>query len=884
MANNQQKYSIVLDGVNQLGQPLSKAGQAINKLEKNTSEANNELKQLGKTQKQIAQYQGLQQNLKGTESELKTARVAMAGLRREIKSTGTATKEQKAELKKAEREVKTLTTAFSRQSAQLGSLRGDLKSAGLNTEALGAEQLKLASNTKKANAALDAQKRDLKELKAIDARQAVRRDQRSQLMGQAVGVAATAVPMVMAAGKSVDYQSAYIDVQKATSFNSAEEEADFKRKMKNLAVQKGMDQVGMTEIVAAAGRSNASMTPDQLLQFADEAAQMATAFDVDAKQAGTTLATFKASMGLEGDKALNLAKTSNFLADSLANTEAKNIAAVMKRQGATALNAGFNEAQVAAVAGSIFSADGDESTSATALKNITNALTAGYSATGAQKDAYSRLGLDADDVASNMQSDASGTLIEVLQALKEADDVDRSAIISQLFGKEIQGSVVKLVKTMDGEQGLIKTLEKAGDTAQRDAKWQDELNRKKGSSQYSLDQLGSVFNRITVAIGDGFLPILDAVTPGIVTVGNAFANFLEKTPEAGLLLGSVATGLVAIKTATIGWKLGKNLLGTGKDFLGQKKLSASILQTKVSSDSASNSIDRLNRKLNGLGQGGGYGGGDGVNKSKRTRRTVKTRTRSRTKWGRLLGGASDLVGNVLGRNGGDTPKPRNRSRSKWGRLLGMTGIAGGLAAFPSLANAADIGDMALTGADTLDMVHGATGFLPKVGKMAGKLIRPLSFGMNAINLAGAVRTGNAAEIGGSVGDMTGGLGGMAAGAALGTMVFPGVGTAIGGALGGLAGSEFGSWVGKSIAGWFSEDKTSLPASPGEKEMIAKVASQNTQAVDQRKVDIHMNLTPTGNTDYDKKFANDVASQTAMAFMNLEPSNLNIAIDNSLGGA
>ncbi|MFV0576107.1 MAG: phage tail tape measure protein [Vibrio sp.] len=854
MANNQQKYSIVLDGVNQLGQPLSKAGQAINKLEKSTSEANNELKQFGKTQKQIAQYQGLQQNLKGTESELKTARVAMAGLRREIESTGTATKEQKAELKKAEREVKTLTTAFSRQSAQIGSLRGDLKAAGINTEALGAEQLKLASNTKKANAALDAQKRDLKELKAIDARQAARRDQRGQLMGEAVGVAATTVPMVMAAGKSVDYQSAYIDVQKATSFNSAEEEAEFKRKMKTLAVQKGMNQVGMTEIVAAAGRSNANMTPDQLLQFADEAAQMATAFDVDAKEAGTTLATFKASMGLEGDKALNLAKTSNFLADSLANTEAKNIAAVMKRQGATALNAGFNEAQVAALAGSIFSADGDESTSATAMKNITNALTAGYSATGAQKDAYARLGLDADDVASNMQSDASGTLVEVLQALKEADDVDRSAIISQLFGKEIQGSVVKLVKTMDGEQGLIKTLEKASDTAQRDAKWQDELNRKKGSSQYSLDQLGSVFNRVTVAIGDGFLPILDAVTPAIVTVGNALAEFLEKTPEAGVLLGSVATGLVAIKTATIGWKLGKNLLGSGKDLLGQQRLSRTTLQTKKSADSASSSLDRLNRKLNQLGRGGGYGGGyEGGGSRSRTSRTR-------------------------------TPRVRTRSRSKWGRLLGMTGIAGGLAAFPSLASAADIGDTVLAGADTVDMLHGATGLLPKAGKFAGKLIRPLSFAMDAIDLAGAARTGNAAEIGGSIGDMTGGLGGMAAGAALGTMIFPGIGTAIGSALGGFAGSELGRSIGKSIAGWFSEDKTSLPPSSGEKEMIAKVANQNTQAIDQRKVDIHMNLTPTGNPTYDKQFANDVANKTALAFVNLEPSNLNIAIDNSLGGA
>ncbi len=842
MASSKQKYSIVLDGVDQLSQPLSKAGQAINKLEKSTKDVNNQLNQLGKTQKQVAQYQGLQQNLKSTDAELKIARVAMAGLRREIDSTGSATKQQKAELKAAEREVKKLTASFSKQSARLGGVRRELKATGLNTEALGAEQLKLASNTRKANAALDAQKRDLRELKAIESRQVARREQRGQLMGQALGVAATTVPMVMAAGKAVNYESAYIDVQKATSFNSEAEEAEFKRKMKTLAVQKGMDQIGMTEIVAAAGRSNANMTPGQLLQFADEASQMATAFDIDAKEAGTTLATFKASMGLEGERALNLAKTSNFLADSLANTEAKNIAAVMKRQGATALNAGFSEAQVAAVAGSIFSADGDESTSATALKNITNTLTAGYAATGAQQEAYDRLGLDADDIASNMQSDAAGTLVEVLQALKEADDVDRSAIISQLFGKEVQGSVVKLIKTMDGEQGLVNTLKKAGDATERDAKWQDELNRKKNSAQFSIDRISSVTDRFITALGAGFLPILNAAAPVIEYVGNGLADFLEQMPEVGVVLATAATGFVAFKTAVIGWKLGKNLLGAGKDILGQRQLSRETLQTKKAADSASVSLNRLNRNLSQLGRGGGYGSGSNMK----------------------------------------TPRTRRRSRSKWGRFLGMTGVASGLAAFPSLANAADIGGLALAGADSVDVLHGATGFFPKAAKVAGKLARPLSFGLDTINLAGAVRTGNAGEIGASVGDMTGGLSGMAAGAVLGTMIFPGVGTAIGGALGGFAGGELGSWVGESIAKWFSEDKTSLPASPSEKEMLAKVVSQNAQAVDQRKVDVHVNLAPTGNPDYDRKLANDVAQQTAIAFMNLEPSNLDIAIDNSLG--
>ncbi|HBC3457082.1 TPA: phage tail tape measure protein [Vibrio parahaemolyticus] len=853
MANNKQKYSIVLDGVNQLGQPLSQAAKAINQLETSTSQANNELKTFGKTQKQIAQYRGLEQNLKGTESELKAAKVAMAGLRQEIGRTGVARKEDIAKLKSTQKEIDQLTRSLSKQQQQLGGVGRELKAAGINTKSLSAEQLKLELKTKQANRALEAQKKDLKELKSIETRQAARKAQRGQLFGEAVGVAATAAPMVMAAGKAVDYESAYIDVQKVTSFQSQAEEDRFKKQMKLLAVQKGMDQVGMTEIVAAAGRSNANMTPEQLLQFADEAAQMSIAFDVDAKEAGATLVTFKASMGLEGDKALSLAKTSNYLADSLANTEAKNIAAVMKRQGATALNAGFNESEVAALAGSIFAADGSEETSATALKNITTTLTAGYSATTAQQDAYTMLGLDADDVASGMQSDASGTLIEVLQALKDADDVDRSAIISELFGKEIQGSVIKLVKTMDGEQGLIKTLEKASDTAQKEAKWQDELNRKKGVSQFLLDQIGSVFDRVVVALGASFLPVLEAVTPAIVTVGNGLAEFLETFPQVGMVLGTVVTGILALKTASIGWKLGKNLLGSGKDLLGQRRLSQATLQTKASADGASNALGRLNRRLNQLGQRGGYGGYEGGgrlnHRNQKPNRITYRGSGSRSRFGRLLGLAGSvlpMVSSFAGAQGGSTP----------------------------LETVSNVGVSALAGADTLHGLSQMTGMLPKVGKFFGKAMAPLGMALNAVDLVGAVSSGDTQQMAGSAGSIAGG----AIGATLGSVI-PVFGTALGGYLG----SELGGFVGGKIGDWFSTNKTEELPGEQEQRLIKQVTHQQTQAIDQRKVEINMNLTPTGRPDYDKTLAQEVAQKTAAAFMNIEPSNLNIAIDNSLGG-
>jgi len=98
---------------------------------------------------------------------------------------------------------------------------------------------------------------------------------------------------------------------------------------------------------------------------------------------------------------------------------------------------------------------------------------------------------------------------------------------------------------------------------------------------------------------------------------------------------------------------------------------------------------------------------------------------------------------------------------------------------------------------------GALGRFAGGARGAGKLATPLALTLGAVDIGGAVMSGNRQNIAGSIGRTAGGFGGMYAGAALGagigTMVMPGVGTAVGGAIGGLAGGFGGSGLGEALA-------------------------------------------------------------------------------------
>jgi phage tail tape-measure protein len=94
--------------------------------------------------------------------------------------------------------------------------------------------------------------------------------------------------------------------------------------------------------------------------------------------------------------------------------------------------------------------------------------------------------------------------------------------------------------------------------------------------------------------------------------------------------------------------------------------------------------------------------------------------------------------------------------------------------------------------------------LKGVGRIGGKVLRPLGMAMGAFDLLGAFKSGSSLKMGRAAGSLGGGLAGGALGATLGSFLVPGIGTVAGGLIGSLLGDLAGEKAGGSAAQSLSE--------------------------------------------------------------------------------
>lgn len=933
MAN--QKISILMEAVNKFSQPAKVMSHSAGKLTDELQQTTHTLNALGKKEKQISRFKGLTTRLEKTREQVSENRVetdrlkqselqaisvvkdhsralrraeqhvldmaqaygdesdevakantevrALSKLKR---SAVTELKKERAELKRTTQASKRLATSYTKQAEELGGLKADLGKAGIKINSLGAHELKLAKQTAKANKELERQRDQLKEVNSLKERIEARDAKKGDLAGDAVGVAAAAIPLVMAGARAIEYESTFADVKKVVDFKDQKEENAYKSQMMKLAGNLGVEQEGIAEIVTAAGQSG--IEKDQLLQFASSATKMSVAWDVSAEDAGSTLATWRAAMGLTQKNALDLADATNYLSNNM-NAKAKDIAAVMVRQGSTAMGAGFNANETAALSASLIAGGATEETAATALKNISGSLTAGYSASKSKAEAMDRLGFDPEQLASDMQKDAQGTLVGVLKELQGVSDDERGAVISELFGEEIKGAVSKLVITLnDDKNGLISAFSKVANQADRAGSVNQEYANRANTRSHSLAQLGAKFDRMTIAIGDRLLPVLDAVLPPLMTVVDAVADFAESSPDitSGLLAAVGAIGV--FKAGAIAFKAIKLFGGNALDRRRLSQLSGSTDQTSISANRAARSLALLNNRLNNLGRNGGRGpaGRAGRRPSVDTGGRNAGRSGRRSGFSRLLEAENQI--NQSGESRTSRPN-RNGAGRGAGRRAGRLGRLAGLFGMgESRRRAGSRGAGGL-----LDTLPANTGLL----RGAGKFFKPLGFALSGMALTTAMSEGNNEQMGATAGDMAGGLGGAAAGAMAGAAigsVVPIIGTAVGGLLGsivgGLGGGAIGEWAGSKVGGlfnddegqqgedaepstlnrlsnwlgdqlpnWMSEDKTAQPIANASINGSANQLAQQQSNTKQASVSFApvINLTPTGNPSYDQDLSNQI---------------------------
>ncbi|EKO3517163.1 phage tail tape measure protein [Vibrio fluvialis] len=809
-----------------LGQQLEANKQQATALKVAYSQTQSEIKGLSNQLKK-ASGDGAEQ----LQLQLQKARLRLDSLNTEMHQSKVRTSDLNTAYKKASQRVTDLSDKQTKQRDKLRSLASELKESGVNTRRLSDEQKRLEKQSEKATAAIAKQNARMKEMQTIQSRIDSRNAKLSEIGSQATSLAIASAPMVASVWTAVKNESSFADVKKVVDM-SPEEAAQLREWSLKTQASKaggGLNANDINAMLAAGGQSGISDL-NELKRFVLDSAEMGVAFDMEAGAAGETLATFKAALGLDHEGAVGLAGLANYLSNN-SNAKAKDIAGVMARQGASAQLAGFSTNDAAALSAAMLAAGMGEERSATALKNISGRLTLGGAATGAQKAALGSIGFDAESLASDMQYNASGTFLEVLEAIKQAPLAEQSALITQIFGEESKGAVASLTKNT---QLFQKTLKLASeDQAIHTKSLKDEFDSRVSTTENGLQLFMNKLNRLSVIVGNALLPALNWVLEPLGNLVSGIADFAEVNQGLTAAVGVGIAGFIALKGAMLAGKAASLIFGNALDKgkLFRTGLNRETNESGRAAQFATKQFSRLNETLWNSGRGGsGRGGRRGGSRATRNR---APRTRSRNPLARAYSFASS----ALTHNRGALP-------------LALGG--GALAMSPAMAMAQDALDLGG------DLAEG-------IGKGGlNKFIRPLSMAISGVNIAQALSDGDTKGAITEGGGLLGGMGGASLGAMLGTAVLPGIGTVIGG----LAGSLLGDLGGEMFGGWLGDKLTNPPdklmASSEVKEKIEEREKKESIARSLPPIQISTPIYPSAGMD-EKQLAQLVNQEVTLAF-------------------
>lgn len=344
----------------------------------------------------------------------------------------------------------------------------------------------------------------------------------------AVGTAVATVA-VASAKKAIEFESTMADVAKVVDGlrdqNGAFTKSYYEMSdaLLNMSKNIPMTADALGQIMASAGQ--AGIASEDLAKFTETAAKMGVAFDTTAEQAGEWMATWRT--------ALNLSQT-----------------------------------QVAALAASMPGVTAE--ISATGIKSMMIAMTAGASATSKQAAVLQQLGFTVSDMANRMQTDAKGAIIDLLGAIKKLPAAEQTAALSQYFGKESVSSIAPLLKNLGY---LQQQFAKVGDASAYSGSMEAEYAVRADTTANKLQLMQNKLAVLQVQIGNKILPYvndaldelsanvlpevgaeLDVIVPNIINATKWLWDHRSAVIAVGIAIGGTVAISKGISTVTTIYK------------------------------------------------------------------------------------------------------------------------------------------------------------------------------------------------------------------------------------------------------------------------------------------------------------------------------------------
>lgn len=354
----------------------------------------------------------------------------------------------------------------------------------------------------------------------------------AKAMATATSAAITAIT-VAAAKKAIEFESTMADVAKVVDGlrdqNGAFTKSYYEMSdaLLNMSKSIPMTADALGQIMASAGQ--AGIASEDLTKFTETAAKMGVAFDTTAEQAGEWMATWRTALNLSQTQVTALGDQLNYLGNTTSENALK-LSEVVTRVGALGQTAGLSAGEVAALAASMPGVTAE--ISATGIKSMMIAMTAGASATSKQAAVLQQLGFTVSDMANRMQTDAKGAIIDLLGAIKQLPAAEQTAALSQYFGKESVSSIAPLLKNLGY---LQQQFAKVGDASAYSGSMEAEYAVRADTTANKLQLMQNKLAVLQVQIGNKILPYVNDA------LDDLSANALPKAEKTlGFIIPKVA--------------------------------------------------------------------------------------------------------------------------------------------------------------------------------------------------------------------------------------------------------------------------------------------------------------------------------------------------------
>ncbi len=452
--------------------------------------------------------------------------------------------------------------AIRAQKSELRDVQRQLAaSSGNVTELLNREKA-LSAAIEHGTHELDQRKAALARLSAAQRKFDDTRARGDALMG--IGGRAVAAGVVIGAGAgagvkgAMDMEESMAGVKKVTNMDNsgiARMSSDFL----DMSTRIPIAASGLAEIAAAAGAAGIGMDKSgkamkdqrqQLLAFTEDAAKMGVAFDMTAEDAGSTMAKWRTAFGITQPQVRALGDQVNALTNTFGG-KAADVADIVTRIGPLGKVAGLAAPQIAALGSTLNSIGVENEVAATGIKNMMLTLTKGSAATKSQSAAFKALGLDAVQVSKDMQTNASGAIVNVMERIGKLRPDQQASMLSQLFGTESVGAIAPMLTNLDG---LKTRLGLVGDASKYTGSMQKEFLSRIATSKGAVGLAINSLQALNIEMGQKLLPYVVQAAQWISNTAAAVRAWAKEHP-------AVAAGIMKVTASIAGLLIGFGAIG-----------------------------------------------------------------------------------------------------------------------------------------------------------------------------------------------------------------------------------------------------------------------------------------------------------------------------------